>query len=93
MSDTWAVYAAGAYREKVAHVAQRLRDSADRLERAGLDVQDHGGVMPSYAGDPYVHAAQRAVHEAMWGLANADLDGLVSAAGQADRAAREAGAP
>lgn len=87
MSD-YSNHAHDAYLERLAHVVARFRDMADRIERVG-QVEDHGGVMPSYAGDPHVHAAQKVVHEVVWGVANSGLDTLVSDAGMADRATRE----
>jgi hypothetical protein len=67
------------YERQVHSTAAMLRKAADDLERDALRVQGPRGLS-------YTYAASRAVHTAMWGIANAHLDSIVSAAGDADDA-------
>lgn len=69
----------GFYMDSVAHTAQRLRDTADRMEREGR-------VIP---GGTFTGAARRVMHEFLWGIANANADGIVGAAEEADEALRK----
>lgn len=84
--DSEAHYTTEAYLEAVRHTANRFRDLADELERDGLNVDKLATF--NHSGDPHTAAAKRAIHAAVWGIANANLDRLVGAAGAADRAAR-----
>lgn len=67
------------YREQVTHTAQRLREMADDVERMGVEYGGDGPVRRTR-----VDAAHRIMHAVVYGLANAHLDGLVQAAGDAD---------
>lgn len=71
------------YRETVSKAAASLRRTADRIEREGLSVRTGKSVSGAL---PYAYAAHSAIHEAVWGIANANLDGIVTAAGEADAA-------
>lgn len=82
-SETYADWTRRHYTETAAAVIRRLRDSVDRMEREAAQVRQPTG---SQAG-PYSYAAQRVVHEFTWGVANADLPGLILAAAEADQAA------
>jgi len=66
------------YLSSLAVVVKRLRAMVDRVEQ-------QGGQIDMYRGRDYVWAAHNAVHEVMWGLANAGLDSLVSTAGECQR--------
>lgn len=84
--NTNAEWAERDYQQKLAAVVQRLRNLADEVEARGAKTYTYFEVP---AGQDkrldYVWAAHEAVHAAMWGLANADLSGLVAAAGDAQR--------
>lgn len=73
------------YERAVTRVTQGLRDLADRIEREARDVRPGHIITPD---SPHTAAAQRIIHEAMWGLANVNLDRVVSAATEADEAIR-----
>jgi hypothetical protein len=75
-----AANAAGRYAKRVSDLAGRLRALADEVEREGR-------VSESTVYDPRTEhsvAAHRIVHAIMWGLANANLDGLILAAAEVD---------
>lgn len=75
------------YAKQVADVVRRLRGLADEVEREG---RARPGVMGRQDGRPeYVHSAQQIVHAVTWGLANLNLDGVISAGNEADQAARD----
>lgn len=83
---TYEEFASQHYLDKVNAVAERLRHIADEVELIGVDVarsttRNLGG---------HTNAAQRVVHAVTWGIANADLPGLIANAGEADRAASDA---
>lgn len=80
MSDDLAEWAVGNYRRAVQRSAQALRDTADRLERDALDVRPRRG-----GGLQYGDAAASAVHAMFWGVANAQVDSIVTAAAKADQ--------
>jgi hypothetical protein len=62
-------------------VAERLRRMADAVGRSAEDVAEVGtSRAPTYA--TIVYNVQ---HEVLWGLANLNLDNLVSDASEADR--------
>ena len=71
------------YVTQVEDVASHLRAIADRLER-GLEVEP-GPVREGGCG-PYTTAVQAVVNTVMWGMANANLDSLIRAAGNVDAA-------
>lgn len=78
MSETWPEIADRRYRDAVVTVADRLRDMADRVEREGLRIAGPGR--------SYGKAASSAIHELTWGVANANVERLVSDAADADEA-------
>jgi hypothetical protein len=78
MTSSFTSAMSGMYDEKVARIVKSLHDIADRVEREG---RAHPNVTRS--GDPrpdYLNAASGVIHEVTWGLANLNLDGLVSMA-------------
>lgn len=79
VSETYQEYSARNYEQVVKSAAQSLRDLADDFERKALDRQIES---------ERVHAASRAYHALMWGLANASTERIISAAAQADDAER-----
>lgn len=83
---SWAGMSAAHYNRQVWRLAASLRELAEEVERRG--VARPGFIGPHDEHPEYVDAAHRVVHTVMWGLANASLDGLISAASEADRAAR-----
>lgn len=83
---TWAGMSAAHYKRQVGRLATHLRDLAERVEHEGVA---RPGLVGERDGKPeYVYAASQVVDAVVWGLANAGLSGLISAASEADRAAR-----
>lgn len=64
------------FSKRVESVASRLREMADAVERHGTPKPNIRDLEPDY-----VRAAAEVAHVLHWGLANADLDGLIRAAG------------
>lgn len=83
-----ATYAHDTYVTHAQQVATDLRTLADRVERAALDV--HSAAFGPVRG-PHVYAAEQALHELTWGLANVGAHRLVSDADYADRCDAAAG--
>lgn len=78
-------FAYEAFTRSVTRVSQHLRDVADRIDRTAKDVQPSTVILPDA---PYTAAAQRIAHDFLWGMANANLDGVITTAGEADAARR-----
>jgi hypothetical protein len=72
---------AGTLARRLTASASTFRDIATALERLATDVPSVGTTRCPTAG----YLAERSVHEAMWGVANAKLDGIVNAANEYDR--------
>lgn len=86
MTDqTLVEFTADAFQKRATATAQHLRDVADRIDREVTQIRPGGVVLPD---SPYTQAAQRIAHEFLWGMANANLDGVITAAGEADDAVR-----
>ncbi|SLG92024.1 Uncharacterised protein [Mycobacteroides abscessus subsp. abscessus] len=73
-------------REKIADVANRLRQMADRIEAEAASTFDSGRAVLRYS-----RAAEAVTHEIHWGVANLGLPSLASEAAEADIARAEAG--
>lgn len=87
LHETLVEHTEDAYRHEVIRVARHLRSLADEIQRDGLRVQPR--VTSSYDALPsYGDAAHRIIHNLHWGIANANLDGLIRAAADADYALR-----
>jgi hypothetical protein len=69
------------YSAKVRRVAAKLRQVADDIERSATPPTDIHSLKANHA-----RGAEDVIHKVMWGLANADLDGLVARARDADEA-------
>lgn len=83
MARTWATESARMYREQAERVVDRLRRMADDVERALADVERDPITSPA---GRFTYAAQQAVKQAHWGLANANLDTVIRVAAEADAA-------
>lgn len=74
-------------------IAERLNDLISRMKREATPIEPiepiEGRSLPSDA-YPHSYAANRAIHELHWGIANAHLDTLIKSAAEADKAARDA---
>lgn len=66
---------------RVAHTAATLRRLADEFDGYASDVPTLGSVGNACATD----MARRAVHSLAWGMANANMDGIVAAAADYDK--------
>lgn len=70
------------FESTVASAATRFRDLADEIERHAARGLEH---VPSLPPPTYGDIAARITHTVAWGIANAHIDGIVSAAATADR--------
>lgn len=84
--DDWA---ADLYAKRLAEVARRLRNLADTVEREGAARQGDIRVGGAYPHPDWIRAAERAIHEVSWGVANLNLSELVNAATEAHENARK----
>ena len=73
------------YADAVSRVAQQLRNIADEVEREG---KVRPGTFDNDGQDDFNWSAQQVTHTLMWGMANLNLDGLLSAANDAHNAVR-----
>jgi hypothetical protein len=79
MTDNrYSAVAAERFDAKIAETADRLRHMAEEVERDGR-ARKNFMRKPDDRPD-YIYAAQRVIHTVTWGLANLNLDGLVSVA-------------
>lgn len=69
------------FHASAAHVIRHLRDTADQMERISEDANN----LPFQHGD----VASRMLHTLTWGTANSNVDGLIRAAYEADKASHE----
>jgi hypothetical protein len=74
MNATLEDHLIGQFNRRVEATAQRLRDMADEIER-------HRDPRPGEA----TQAAAQITHTFIWGLANTNVDSVVSAAAESDR--------
>ena len=75
----------GRYEATLENVVARLRAVVDRVELEGRPVATKGVV-------DYVYRANNALHELLWGVANAHPDQLITVAVDADAATRQVAA-
>lgn len=80
--ETFAARMSEDYQNVVAKIAAKLRQMAEEVERRPVRDNLHD-LKPDHS----YHAAETA-HTLSWGFANLNLERLISAASEADRAAR-----
>lgn len=68
------------------HYERSIERIADHLEKLAQRVRREGGRASLDLDGSHVRAAHAVLHEVMWGVANANLDTLVAAAGKVDEA-------
>lgn len=85
LDDRWAQAAADQYQRRIEAIAARLHDIAAEVQREGVARVGHVNA----DGKPdYLWSAQQVLHTVTWGVANLNLDGLLSTAADAQNAVR-----